>query len=81
MHFGCWDTNVEVVAVPAARGRLRCKIIRIAWLITRLVRHDSVGFAVYRDRFGLGVRSFRRDMASIRDAGVYVDTDPQLAIA
>jgi predicted DNA-binding transcriptional regulator YafY len=50
-------------------------VIRLAWLITRLVRRDPVSFAHYLYRFGHSLRTFRRDMAVLRDAGLYLDTD------
>ncbi len=59
----------------------RCKpwhrrIIRVAWLIARFVRRDPVSFELYRDRFGVSLRSFRRDIAILRDAGLYLDAHP-----
>lgn len=56
---------------PAAR-----MIVRAVWLTTLLVRHERVTVQDYRNRFGVSLRSFRRDIAAIRDAGLYLDADP-----
>ena len=50
-------------------------IVRAAWLILRLARREPVTVQLYKRRFGVSIRSFRRDIANIRDAGVYLDTD------
>ncbi len=50
-------------------------IVRAAWLIARLCRREPVTVQLYKNRFGVSVRSFRRDIANIRDAGVYLDVD------
>ncbi|HEV2737738.1 MAG TPA: HTH domain-containing protein [Candidatus Elarobacter sp.] len=52
------------------------KIIRLVWLITRLVRRDRVDVCEYERRFGVSLSSFRRDVAILRDAGLYIDADP-----
>jgi len=58
------------------RTRWARPIVRAAWLITRLCRRDPVTVQLYKNRFGVSVRSFRRDMANIRDAGIFLDADP-----
>jgi hypothetical protein len=50
-------------------------IVRAAWLIARLCRRERVTLQLYKNRFGLSVRSFRRDIANVRDAGIYLDAD------
>jgi predicted DNA-binding transcriptional regulator YafY len=35
----------------------------------------SVRYERYADRFDRSLRSFRRDLATMRDAGLYLDTD------
>ncbi len=51
-------------------------IVRAAWLILRLARREPVTVKLYKRRFGASVRSFRRDIANIRDAGLYLDAGP-----
>ena len=58
------------------RTRAARPIVRTAWLITRLCRREPVTVQAYKRRFGVSLRSFRRDIANIRDAGIYLDTDP-----
>ena len=58
------------------RTRWARPIVRAAWLITRLCRREPVTVQLYKNRFGVSVRSFRRDIANIRNAGIYLDTDP-----
>lgn len=60
-------------SVPAVFDRTTRPIIRVAWLIARLLRHDAVRFALYQQRFEKSVRSFHRDLAVLRDAGAYLD--------
>ena len=49
------------------------RVVRIAWLLTRLIRRDTVRFNSYRERFAASPRTFFRDMAALRDAGVYLE--------
>ena len=68
-------------SVRGTRQSIQCSrwsrpIVRAVWLVTRLCRRDPVTLQIYTSRFGLSVRSFRRDIANIRDAGVYLDADP-----
>lgn len=58
------------------RTRWARPIVRAAWLITRLCRREPVSVEIYKRRFGVSLRSFRRDIANIRDAGIYLDADP-----
>ena len=56
------------------RTRAARPIVRAAWLILRLARREPVTVQLYKRRFGVSLRSFRRDIANIRDAGLYLDT-------
>jgi len=49
------------------------RVVRIAWLLTRLIRRDTVRFKSYRERFAASPRTFFRDIAALRDAGVYLE--------
>ena len=55
-----------------APGSLRDRIIRLIWLTARLVRRDSVSYGDYQRRFNVSLRTFRRDIATLRDAGLYI---------
>ncbi len=57
------------------RTRWARPIVRAAWIILRLCRKEPVTVQLYKRRFGVSLRSFRRDIANIRDAGVYLDGD------
>jgi hypothetical protein len=52
-------------------------IVRAVWLTALLVRRERVSLKDYRNRFGVSLRSFRRDIAAIRDAGMYLGADPE----
>jgi predicted DNA-binding transcriptional regulator YafY len=54
-------------------GSVQGRIVRVAWLATRFARRDLVSFDSYCERFGTSVRTFRRDIAALRDAGLCVD--------
>jgi hypothetical protein len=56
-------------------GGVRGRVVRVAWLLTRLLRRDSVRFQSYQERFGASLRSFCRDIATLRDAGVYIEAE------
>ncbi len=60
-------------AVQRTRGTR--PIVRAAWIILRLCRREPMTVQLYKRRFGVSLRSFRRDIANIRDAGVYLDGD------
>jgi hypothetical protein len=61
---------------PLARGSVPRRIVRLIWLTARLVRHDAVSFDDYHLRFDSSLRTFRRDIAALRDAGLYIDAEP-----
>ena len=50
--------------------------MRLIWLTARLVRHDALSFNEYRLCFNSSLRTFRRDIAALRDAGLYIDAQP-----
>ncbi len=58
------------------RTRWARPIVRAAWIILRLCRKEPVTVQLYKRRFGVSLRSFRRDIANIRDAGIFLDADP-----
>jgi predicted DNA-binding transcriptional regulator YafY len=49
--------------------------VRIAWLIASFMRRESVRYDKYAERFERSQRSFYRDLATLRDAGLYLDDD------
>jgi predicted DNA-binding transcriptional regulator YafY len=51
------------------------RITRIAWLLARFIRQDLVQFNDYRERFSSSPRTFYRDIAALRDAGIYLESD------
>lgn len=53
----------------------RRRIVRVAWLIAKLERRDALTVDLYHTRFGLSVRTFRRDIATLRDAAISIDAD------
>jgi hypothetical protein len=55
------------------RGGVAFHIVRVVWLTALFARRESVTIADYRRRFGVSVRSFRRDVALLQ-AGFYVET-------
>ncbi|HEY0383494.1 MAG TPA: hypothetical protein VGC72_14990 [Candidatus Elarobacter sp.] len=50
------------------------RLVRVIWLTAIFARRESVTIADYRRRFGVSLRSFRRDVALLRDAGFYLET-------
>ena len=64
-------------AVPRpSRGPIGARIVRLVWLTAQLVRRSPVNYEDYWRRFGLTVRTFRRDIAALRDAGMYINAEP-----
>ena len=55
------------------RGGVAFHIVRVIWLTALFARHQPVTIAEYRRRFGVSVRSFRRDVALLREAGFYLE--------
>ena len=47
----------------------------LIWVTARLVRRESVNYDDSR-RFGISVRTFRCDIAALRDVGVYIAAEP-----
>ena len=56
------------------RNGLAFRLTRVVWLTALFARRESVSIADYRRRFGVSVRSFRRDVALLREAGFYLET-------
>jgi hypothetical protein len=56
------------------RGAIGFCLVRVIWLTAIFARHESVTIAEYRRRFGVSLRSFRRDLALLREAGFYLET-------
>jgi len=56
------------------RGGVAFRIVRVVWLTALFARRESVTIADYQRRFGVSLRSFRRDVALLRQAGFYLET-------
>ena len=55
------------------RGTIGFCLVRVIWLTAIFARRELVTIAEYRRRFGVSVRSFRRDLALLREAGLYLE--------
>jgi hypothetical protein len=51
-------------------------VVRVAWLIARFARREFVDIDQYHERFGVSLRTFRCDLAVLRDAGMYLEPHP-----
>src|SRR6202011_3189079 len=49
------------------------RLVLVIWLTALFPRRESVTIADYHRRFGVSLRSFRRDLALIREAGFYLE--------
>jgi hypothetical protein len=56
------------------RNGIAFRLVRVIWLTALFARRESVTIADYRRRFGVSLRSFRRDLALVREAGFYLET-------
>ena len=59
----------------ARREGIAFRIVRLIWLTARFTRREPVNFTHYHRRFGVSLRSFRRDLALLRQAGFHIDND------
>ncbi len=57
------------------RGSVAFHIVRVIWLAALFARRECVTIADYQRRFGVSLRSFRRDVALLRQAGFYLETN------
>ena len=55
------------------RDGVAFRIVRVVWLTALFARRESVTIADYQRRFGVSLRSFRRDVALLRQAGFYLE--------
>ena len=55
------------------RNGVAFHIVRVVWLTALFARRESVTISDYRRRFGVSLRSFRRDVALLRQAGFYLE--------
>ncbi|MBV8298964.1 MAG: hypothetical protein JO083_05420 [Candidatus Eremiobacteraeota bacterium] len=60
---------------PSSADCMQGRVVRVIWLLARLLRRDPVRFESYRERFGTSLRSFCRDIAALRDAGIYIEAE------
>jgi hypothetical protein len=58
----------------ALREGIAFRLVRLIWLTARFARREPVTVADYRLRFGVSLRSFRRDIALLRQAGFQVES-------
>jgi hypothetical protein len=58
----------------AQREGVAFRIVRLIWLTALLARREPVRLDDYQRRFGMSLRSFRRDIALLRNAGMYIDS-------
>jgi hypothetical protein len=56
------------------RDGIAFRLVRVIWLTALFARRESVTIADYRRRIGVSLRSFRRDLALVREAGFYLET-------
>ena len=56
------------------RDGVAFRIVRVVWLTALFARRESVTISDYRRPFGVSLRSFRRDVALLRQAGFYLET-------
>jgi predicted DNA-binding transcriptional regulator YafY len=78
MTFHEFDASASTTRpLSAAQDPSRRAVVRAAWLIARFLRREAIRFELYHERFGRSMRSFRRDLAALRDAGAYLDYDLQ----
>jgi hypothetical protein len=56
------------------RDGIAFRLVRVIWLAALFARRESVTIASYRRRFGVSLRSFRRDLALVREAGFHLET-------
>ena len=56
------------------RDGIAYRLNRVVWLTALFARRESVTIADYQRRFGVSLRSFRRDVALLREAGFYLET-------
>jgi hypothetical protein len=80
-HFDAYASSTPrpFAALPrddAASRAVRRRIVRLVWLTALFMRRESVNFQSYHQRFGTRVRTFHRDIAALRDAGLYIDAAP-----
>ena len=68
-HF---DAPASITRPPSCtQDRGPRSIARIAWLLARFVRREPVRCELYEAHFRGSPREFRRDLATLRDAGIY----------
>ena len=51
-------------------------VVRIAWMIALFAKKSYVSYDDYYLRFACSVRTFKRDLAVLRDAGMYLEPHP-----
>lgn len=70
-------THLSSVHPPSRRRARKPKPwerydVRFVWLVMRLASGEDISYRVYRTRFDRCVRSYYRDIAVLREAGLYI---------
>jgi hypothetical protein len=51
-----------------------CALVRLIWMTEYLTRKPVLRLSDCQERWGVSLRTFRRDLARLRDAGFIIDT-------
>ncbi len=52
---------------------VNCTLVRLLWMTEYLTRKPILRLSDCKDRWGVSLRTFRRDLARLRDAGFIID--------
>jgi hypothetical protein len=76
-HFGAPAPNTRAYRYTrpdyASRGAIAFRIIHLVWLTARFARREQITIDDYHRRFGTSLRSFRRDIDVLRQAGFEIE--------
>jgi hypothetical protein len=71
-----FDLHTSITRRPSCtQDRSRRSIARIAWLLARFIRRESVRYELYEARFGASLTAFRSDIGAVRAARIYRGTE------
>jgi len=70
-----------VLTQPDAQRDVNCTLVRLLWMIEYLTRKPILRLSDCRQRWGVSLRTFRRDLARLRDAGFIIDPAAETCMA
>jgi hypothetical protein len=73
--------RAALLTQPDAQRDVNCTLVRLLWMNEYLTRKPVLRLSDCQERWGVSLRTFRRDLARLRDAGFIIDPAAETCMA